>query len=173
LRAGRESAVESPLPVLPERAEPDVLLQRIGLVAAVVAAAPLGRSDADLARGPVDAAAAARNLHEGLAEHGRCAVTRGPVLGQPPADERENVGPEIRNRHPGKDQESRVVDHRWEVPFARPGADSPRNIEISEAGGIGNRSVRLEWEMPVSVSITNIRCRVHHSSYAERRKRAF
>ena len=62
----------------------------------------------DPARCLVDGAGVARGLDEGLDEHGRGVVTLGPVVGQAPADEGEDVRTQVGDLDPGQDQEPRV-----------------------------------------------------------------
>jgi len=65
--------------VLGERADPDILAGLAVVLGGVVAPASLGRSDADPAGGPVDAACEARYFDEGLDEDGGEVVAADPV----------------------------------------------------------------------------------------------
>ena len=83
-----------------------------------LSAAPLGRSDMDPAGGSVDGSGVAERLDESLDEHGRCVVALGPVLGQAPADDGEDVRAQVGDIDPGQDQEPRVIEHEGQVLLA-------------------------------------------------------
>ena len=59
------------------------------------------------------------SLYESLDEHGRGVVALGPVVGQAPADDGEDVRAEIGYLDPGQDEEPRIVDHQREVLLAQ------------------------------------------------------
>lgn len=65
--------------------------------------APLSRSHIDPARCLVDGADMARGLDEGLGQHRGGVVVVGPFPGQAPADQGENVWPEIGDLDPKPD----------------------------------------------------------------------
>ena len=88
-------AIEGAFPIPSQGPEPDILFRLVGLPVPVVAPAPLGGPDAGPAGGPVNGAGVARGLDEGLDEHGRGVVALGPVIGQAPADDGQDV------RNPG------------------------------------------------------------------------
>ena len=113
------SPVESAPPVLPQGSEPDVLLRLIPSGVSVVSAPSLGGSDESPAGRLVQGAGEARGLDEGLDEHGRGVVALGPVVGQLPADQREDVRAQVGDRDPGQDEEPRIVDHEGEVLLAQ------------------------------------------------------
>ena len=111
----------------------------------VVAFAPLGGSEVDPARCPVDGTGVTGGLDESLDEHGGGAMALGPVLGQAPADDGEDVRAEVGDFDPGQDEEPRVVDHEGEVLLARPSRPSdevvtrrefPRGGEETEHGDV-------------------------------------
>ena len=108
------SPVESAPPVLSEGPEPDVFLGLVPSGVSVVSAPSLGGSDEGPAGRLVQGAGEARGLDEGLDEHGRGVVALGPVVGQLPADQGEDVRAQVGDRDPGQDQEPRVVDDEWE-----------------------------------------------------------
>ena len=99
------SPIQSSLPALPQGPQPDVLLRLVPFGVAVVSPAPLGGSDEGPSGGLVEGAGEAR----GLDEHGRDVVALGPIVGQLPAHEREDVRAQIGDRDPGQDEESRVT----------------------------------------------------------------
>ena len=113
------SPVESAPPVLSEGPEPDVFLGLVPSGVSVVSAPSLGGSDEGSAGRLVQGAGEARGLDEGLDEHGRGVVALGPVVGQLPADQGEDVRAQVGDRDPGQDQEPRVVDDEWEVLLAQ------------------------------------------------------
>ena len=112
-------AIEGAFPIPSQGPEPDILFRLVGLPVPVVAPAPLGGPDAGPAGGPVNGAGVARGLDEGLDEHGRGVVALGPVIGQAPADEGQDVRTQVGDIDPGQDQESRVVDHEGKVLLAQ------------------------------------------------------
>ena len=131
------SPVESSPPVLPEGSEPDVFLRLVPFGVPVVAAATLGGSDMGPSRGLVERAGEARGLDEGLDEHGRGVVVLGPVVGQLPAHEREDVRAQVGDRDPGQDEELRVVDREREVFLAqlrRPSDEAVAWRELARRG---------------------------------------
>ena len=89
--ARRILTIERAVPVSSQGPEPDILFRLVVLPVPVVAPAPLGGADMDPARCPVDRAGISRGLYERLDEHGRGVVALGPVVGQAPADEGEDV----------------------------------------------------------------------------------
>ena len=120
-------AIEGPLPIPSERAQPDILFQLGAFHVSVVAHPSQGGGDMDPARCPVDASGVPRGLDEGLDEDGCLVVALGPVLGQAAADDCENVRAVVGDRDPDQDQEPQVVDHQREVLLAqlrRPTASS-------------------------------------------------
>ena len=60
-----------------------------------------------------------RRFDEGLDEHGRCVVALGPVQGQAPADEGEDVRAQVGDGDPGQDQELGLSTTEREVLLAR------------------------------------------------------
>ncbi len=69
-----------------------------------------------------------------LDEHGRGVVALGPVLGQSPAHEREDVRAQVGDRDPGQDEEPRVVDDEGEVLLAllrRPSDEAVAGRELA------------------------------------------
>ena len=119
IRPGPILAIEGAFPIPSQGPEPDILFRLVGLPVPVVAPAPLGGPDAGPAGGPVNGAGVARGLDEGLDEHGRGVVALGPVIGQAPADEGQDVRTQVGDIDPGQDQESRVVDHEGKVLLAQ------------------------------------------------------
>ena len=107
--------IEGAPPIFLEGAEPDVLFRLSSFVMPVVAPASLGGPYMGPARGLVDGAGVARGLDEGLNEHRRDVVALGPVGGQAPAHDGEDVRAEVGDLDPGQDQEARVVDHQRQV----------------------------------------------------------
>ena len=120
------SPIESAPPVLPQGSEPDVLLRLIPSGVSVVSAPSLGGSDESPSGRLVQGAGEARGLDEGLDEHGRGVVALGPVVGQLPADQREDVRAQVGDRDPGQDEEPRIVDHEGEVLLAQLRRPSPQ-----------------------------------------------
>ena len=112
-------AIEGAFPVPSQGPEPDILFRLVVLPVPVVAPAPLGGADMDPARCPVDRAGISRDLYESLDEHGRGVVALGPVIGQAPADDGQDVRTQVGDIDPGQDQESRVVDHEGKVLLAQ------------------------------------------------------
>ena len=88
-------AIEGAFPIPSQGPEPDILFRLVGLPVPVVAPAPLGGPDAGPAGGPVNGAGVARGLDEGLDEHGRGVVALGPVIGQAPADDGQDVRTQV------------------------------------------------------------------------------
>ena len=89
-------------------------------------------------RCPVDGAGVARRLDEGLDEDGGRAIALGPVFGQAPADDGEEVGAEVGDPDPWQDEEPRVVDHEGEVLLAqlrRPADEGIARGELPRGGG--------------------------------------
>ena len=131
-------AIEGAFPIPSQGPEPDIFFRLVGLPVAVVAPAPLGGPDAGPAGCPVDRAGVARGLDEGLDEHGRGVVALGPVLGQAPADEGQDVRTQVGDFDPGQDQESRVVDHEGKVLLAQlpcPSDEVVARGELPRGGG--------------------------------------
>ena len=136
--ARRILTIEGAFPVPSQGPEPDILFRLVLLPVPVVVPAPLGGADMDPAGGPVDRAGVARGLYESLDEHGRGVVVLGPVLGQAPADEGQDVRAEIGDFDPGQDQESRVVDHEGKVLLAQlpcPSDEVVARGELPRGGG--------------------------------------
>ena len=125
-------AIEGAFPILSEGSEPDVLPGLVVLLMAIIAPAPLSRSDTGPARRPVDGAGVARGLDEGLDEHGRGVVAPGPVLGQAAAHDGEDVRAEVVDMDSGQDQEPRVVDHQRQVLLAQFGRPSDEVVARGE-----------------------------------------
>ena len=100
-RGSMMSAVESSPPVLAEGPEPVGFFRLAALPVSVVAPAPLGGPDVGPARCLVEGAGEARGLDEGLDEHGRGIAALGPILGQLPAHEREDMRAQVGDRDPG------------------------------------------------------------------------
>ena len=117
--ARRILTIERAFPVPSQGPEPDILFRLVVLPVPVVVPAPLGGADMDPARCPVDRAGISRGLYESLDEHGRGVVALGPVVGQAPADDGEDVRAEIGYLDPGQDEEPRIVDHQREVLLAQ------------------------------------------------------
>ena len=95
-----DSTIERSLPVFSEWSQPDVLSRLGAFRVPVVASASLGGSDTGPARCPVHGAGVARGLDEGLDEHRRGVVALGPVLGQAPAHDGEDVRAEAARLQP-------------------------------------------------------------------------
>ena len=136
--ARRILTIERAFPVSSQGPEPDILFRLVVLPVPVVAPAPLGGADMDPARCPVDRAGISRGLYESLDEHGRGVVALGPVVGQAPADEGEDVRTQVGDPDPGRDQEPRVVDHEREVLLAqlrRPSDEVVARGELPGGGG--------------------------------------
>ena len=85
--SGSIPAIEGSLPIASERPEPEVLAGLVAELVAIVAPAALGGCDVNPARGSMDGAGVARGLDEGLDEHERGAVARGPAHGVPWIDD--------------------------------------------------------------------------------------
>ena len=112
---GGGSAVEDALPVLGERAEPDILGGLAVLLGGVLAAASPGGADAgDPAGGPMDATGEAWGFDEALDEDGVGAVAAGPVAGQVAADECEDVGSEVGDADPPGEWPANGARRRWD-----------------------------------------------------------
>ena len=138
---GGGSAVEDALPVLGERAEPDILGGLAVLLGGVLAAASPGGADAgDPAGGPIDATGEAWGFDEGLDEDGVGAVAAGPVAGQVAADECEDVGSEVGDADPGQDEESGVVDDQRQVLPTQGGDPSDEAVARCDRRGSGQRT---------------------------------
>ena len=136
--ARRILTIERAFPVSSQGLEPDILFRLVVLPVPVVAPAPLGGADMDPARCPVDRAGISRGLYERLDEHGRGVVALGPVVGQAPADEGEDVRTQVGDPDPGRDQDPRVVDHEREVLLAqlrRPSDEVVARGELPGGGG--------------------------------------
>ena len=113
-RRGGILPIEGAPPISSEGPEPDVLAGFVVELAPVVATAPLGGPDMDPAGGPVDRSGIARCFDERF-DQNRCgAVPLGPVCGQAPADDGEDVRTEVGDPDPGQDQEPRVAD-TWRI----------------------------------------------------------
>ena len=97
-----------------------------------IASSPLGGSDGDPARCPVDGTGVARRLDEGLDEHRRGVVALAPVLGQAAAHDGEDVGAEVGDLDPRQYQEPRIVDHEREVLLTQPRRPSDEVVARSE-----------------------------------------
>ena len=135
---GVVSAVEDVLPVVAERPQPDVLPGFVEAFVPVIASASLSGSDVGPSRGPVDGAGVAGRLDEGLDEHGGDAIALGPVFGQAPSDDGEDVRAEVGYLDPRQDEEPRVVDHEGEVlltQLRRPPDEGVAGGELPRGGG--------------------------------------
>ena len=86
----------------------------------------------DPPRCPVDGAGVAGRLDEGFDEDGGRVVAFGPVFGQAPADDGEEMRAEVGDFDPWQDEEPRVVDHEGEVLLAQPGRPADEGIARSE-----------------------------------------
>ena len=133
-----DSTIERSLPVFSEWSQPDVLFRLRAFRVPVVAPATLGGSDVGPARGLVDGAGVARGLDEGFDEHRGGVVALGPVLGQAPAHDGEDVRAQVVDIDPGQDEEPWVVDHEGEVLLAqlrRPSDELVARGELPRGGG--------------------------------------
>ena len=92
------SPVESAPPVLPQGSEPDVLLRLVPSGVSVVSAPSLSGPDEGPAGRLVQGACEARGFDEGLDKHGRGVVALGQVVGQLPAEQREDVRAQVGDR---------------------------------------------------------------------------
>lgn len=99
------SPVQSSSPVSSEGPEPGVLIGLIPFDVPVVAPAALGGS-----KRLVQRTGEARDLDEGLVEHGHHVVALGSALGQLAANMGKDVRAQVGDWDPGQDEEPRVVD---------------------------------------------------------------
>ena len=111
-------AVQPSFPVFAQRSKPDGLFRLVVFLVSVVASAPQGDSDLGPAGGLVGGAGEARGFHERFDQHGRGVVTLGPVFGQMPTHDGQDVRGQVGDSDPGQDEEAGIVDHPWEVLLA-------------------------------------------------------